>query len=59
MKKGTYLIFDRLFFLMNTSEFYLQKYMKDFEISKRAVFRDLEHLKLFYDIEFKYNCRLK
>lgn len=58
MKKnntGTYLIFDRLFYLMNCDFLIKENYCEKYNISKTTFFRDLEHLRDFYDIEFHYD----
>lgn len=52
---GTYLIYDRLFYLSKSNVVSKKTYCQQYEISNRAFFRDLEHLKLFYDIEFRYD----
>lgn len=57
--RGTYFVFDRMFYLMNAESFSLKSYMSKFEISRCAAFRDLRHLRDFYDVEFKYNAETK
>lgn len=57
MNRGTYSVFDRLFYLMSLGggKLNLKSYMNKFEISRSSAMRDVEHLKLFYDYDFIYD----
>lgn len=57
--RKTYFIFDRMFYLMKAESFRLKEYMQKFEISRSSAFRDMDHLKTFYDVEFVYNTENK
>lgn len=52
---GTYQVFDRCYFLMQSSKVIMKNYLEKFEVSRSGFFRDINHLKYFYDIEFQYD----
>lgn len=54
-KGGTYQVFDRCIYLMNVESVSLKDFLKRFETTRSSFFRDKEHLKDFYDIDFKYD----
>lgn len=55
MKGSKYSILPRFDFLRTTSSFSLDYYMREFEVSRRTVFRDIEVLKDIYDIDYCYD----
>ena len=53
--KGTYEIVDRLFWLVNLETVTFQSYQKKWERGRRAFYRDIDHLRNFYGINFEYD----
>lgn len=53
--KGTYEIADRLSWLVNLETVTLKSYQKKWERGRRAFFRDIDHLRNFYGINFEYD----
>lgn len=51
--------FDRLTWLINSESVTLKNYMSKWERDRHTFFRDIDHLKVFYGIEFRYNRELK
>ena len=47
-----YSVFTRLMFIIENKGLYLEKYMKDFEVSKRTAYRDIEFIRTYknYDL---------
>lgn len=56
MRKGRqysgYSVFARLMFIIENKGLYLENYMKDFEVSKRTAYRDIEFIRTYknYDL---------
>lgn len=50
-----YECFDRLMWLMSQKSFTKAQYVVKWERTRQSFFRDLAHLRDFYDVEFKYN----
>lgn len=55
MRKGSYEIADRLDWWKKKQVVTVREYQKVWERSRSAFFRDMEHLSLFYNINFKYD----
>lgn len=53
--RGTYEIADRLFWLVNLETVTFQSYQKKWERGRRAFYRDIDHLRNFYGINFEYD----
>ena len=53
--KGTYEIVDRLFWLVNCETVMLKSYQKKWERGRKTFFRDIDHLRNFYGINFEYD----
>lgn len=53
--KGTYEIVDRLFWLVNCETLTLKSYQKKWERGRKTFFRDIDHLRNFYGINFEYD----
>lgn len=49
----------RLENLKQSKRIFIKDYMEQWEVSHATFFRDLQEVKLFYGIEFKYNRRTK
>lgn len=50
--KGCYSVFERLMFILENKGLYLDKYMQEFEVSKRTAYRDIEFIRTYknYDL---------
>lgn len=46
---------DRLIWLMDQDQISLKSYLKKWERGRKCFYRDIEHLRVFYDIEFRYD----
>ena len=57
--KGTYEIVDRLFWLLNCETVSLKSYKKKWERERKTFFRDIDHLRNFYRINFEYDRKTK
>lgn len=56
---GTYEVFDRLVYLLTAENVSLSDYQKTFERSRESFFRDMKHLKIYYDIDFVFDKERK
>ena len=52
-----YGVFIRLNFILENKGFYLENYMKQFEVSKRTAYRDIEFIRTYknYDLVLENN----
>lgn len=54
---GRYEITDRLLYLMDCETVTLKSYMGKTERGRKTFFRDINHLRLFYGINFVYDTQ--
>lgn len=52
IREGTYAVFERLMFILENKGLYLDKYMQQFEVSRRTAFRDIYYIRTYknYDL---------